>query len=72
MGVDVSVHEGEFVAIMGKSGAGKSTLMYQLSVLDKPNRGELIVDGTDVMKLDESERTTFRLNTLGYVFKTTL
>lgn len=69
VGVDVSVHEGEFVAIMGKSGAGKSTLMYQLSVLDKPNRGELIVDGTDVMKLDESERTTFRLNTLGYVFQ---
>lgn len=68
-GVDVTVHEGEFVVIMGKSGAGKSTLMYQLSVLDKPNSGELIVNGTDVMKLKETERTAFRLNTLGYVFQ---
>lgn len=67
--VDVSVHEGEFVAIMGKSGAGKSTLMYQLSVLDKPNSGELIIDGINVMQLTESERTTFRLNTLGYIFQ---
>ncbi len=69
LGVDVTVLEGEFVAIMGKSGAGKSTLMYQLSILDKPNSGELIVDGTDVMQLDEKERTAFRLNTLGYVFQ---
>lgn len=68
-GVDVSVTEGEFVVIMGKSGAGKSTLMYQLSVLDKPNSGELVVNGTDVMKLKETERTAFRLNTLGYVFQ---
>lgn len=68
-GVSVTINEGEFVAIMGKSGAGKSTLMYQLSVLDEPTSGEIIVDGTDVTKLSESEQTTFRLNTLGYVFQ---
>lgn len=68
-GVDVSVRPGEFLAIMGKSGAGKSTLMYQLSVLDTPSSGELIVDGVDVMQLNEKERTAFRLNTLGYVFQ---
>lgn len=68
-GVDVSVAEGEFVAIMGKSGAGKSTLMYQLSVLDTPTSGELFVDQTDVIALSEKERTSFRLNTLGYVFQ---
>lgn len=68
-GVDVTVEEGEFVAIMGKSGAGKSTLMYQLSVLDTPTSGELLVDGVDVMSLNEKERTAFRLNTLGYVFQ---
>jgi putative ABC transport system ATP-binding protein len=68
-GVNVTVEEGEFVAIMGKSGAGKSTFMYQLSVLDTPTSGKLIVDGTDVMALSEKERTTFRLNTLGYVFQ---
>ncbi len=68
-GVDVSVTKGEFLAIMGKSGAGKSTLMYQLSVLDTPSSGELIVDGVNVTTLNEKERTSFRLNTLGYVFQ---
>lgn len=68
-GIDVSVAPGEFVAIMGKSGAGKSTLMYQLSVLDTPTEGAIVIDGTDVAKLNETERTEFRLNTLGYVFQ---
>jgi putative ABC transport system ATP-binding protein len=68
-GIDVTVEKGEFLAIMGKSGAGKSTLMYQLSVLDEPSEGEVIIDGVDVVKLTERERTEFRLNTLGYVFQ---
>jgi putative ABC transport system ATP-binding protein len=68
-GIDVTVEEGEFVAIMGKSGAGKSTLMYQLSVLDEPTEGEITVNGTNVINLTERERTSFRLNTLGYVFQ---
>lgn len=68
-GIDVTVHEGEFVAIMGKSGAGKSTLMYQLSILDEPTEGSILISGTDVLALDEEERTSFRLHTLGYVFQ---
>ncbi len=68
-GIDISIEEGEFVAIMGKSGAGKSTLMYQLSALDEPTEGTIIVDGTDVVPLSERERTAFRLSTLGYVFQ---
>jgi len=68
-GIDFKVTSGEFVAIMGKSGAGKSTLMYQLSVLDEPTAGSILIDGTDVVGLNEAERTTFRLNTLGYVFQ---
>jgi len=68
-GVDVDIAEGEFVAIMGKSGAGKSTLLYQLSVLDRPTKGTLMIDGVDVLALDESEQTSFRLNTLGFVFQ---
>ncbi|MBY0310160.1 ABC transporter ATP-binding protein [Patescibacteria group bacterium] len=68
-GIDVDVLTGEFVAIMGKSGAGKSTLMYQLSVLDEPTSGEIIIEGIDVVQLDEVEATSFRLNTLGYVFQ---
>ncbi len=68
-GIDIDIHEGEFVAIMGKSGADKSTLMYQLSVLDTPTEGEVLIDGTNVINLSEKEKTEFRLNTLGYVFQ---
>lgn len=68
-GIDVTVEKGEFLGIMGKSGAGKSTLMYQLSVLDEPSEGEIIIDGTNIIKLTEKERTAFRLNTLGYIFQ---
>lgn len=68
-GIDLTVDENEFIAIMGKSGAGKSTLMYQLSVLDEPTEGKVLIDGVDVSELSEEERTEFRLNTLGYVFQ---
>jgi putative ABC transport system ATP-binding protein len=68
-GVDLTVYEGEFLAIMGKSGAGKSTLMYQLSLLDTPTSGSLTVDGVDVLVLSENNKTEFRLSTLGYVFQ---
>ncbi len=68
-GIDIDVKEGEFLAIMGKSGAGKSTLMYQLSVLDEPSEGEVIIDGTNVVDLNEKARTAFRLSTLGYIFQ---
>ena len=68
-GIDMQVAEGEFIAIMGKSGAGKSTLMYQLSALDEPSSGSILIDGTDIVTLTEAERTKFRLHTLGYVFQ---
>lgn len=68
-GIDLTVEEGEFLAIMGKSGAGKSTLMYQLSALDEPTAGTIFVNGTDIVPLTERQRTTFRLKTLGYVFQ---
>jgi putative ABC transport system ATP-binding protein len=68
-GITIDISEGEFVAIMGKSGAGKSTLMYQLSVLDEPTSGSITIDDTNVTDLSESDQTSFRLNTLGYVFQ---
>lgn len=68
-GIDIIIEAGEFVAIMGKSGAGKSTLMYQLSGLDEPTEGSVVIKGTDIVSLNERERTAFRLNTLGYVFQ---
>lgn len=68
-GINIDIEAGSFVAIMGKSGAGKSTLLYQLSVLDTPTAGQVIIDEIDVNTLSESDRTSFRLNTLGYVFQ---
>lgn len=68
-GIDVHITSGEFVAIMGKSGAGKSTLMYQLSLLDHPTSGDIVIDDTNVTELSLNERTEFRLNKLGYIFQ---
>jgi putative ABC transport system ATP-binding protein len=67
--LDLQVKEGEFLSIIGKSGSGKSTLLYQIGLLDTPNTGEIIIDGTNVGELSHEERTRFRLNSLGYVFQ---
>ncbi len=68
-GINLEVKTGEFLAIMGKSGAGKSTLMYQMSLLDEPTTGEILIDNIDVLSLKTKEKTEFRLNKLGYVFQ---
>jgi putative ABC transport system ATP-binding protein len=68
-GVSINVKEGEFLAIMGFSGSGKSTLLHQMGLLDTPSKGEIIIDGKEVSKLDEKEKTLFRLQKLGYVFQ---
>lgn len=68
-GVDFIAKEKDFVAIMGRSGAGKSTLLYQMSMLDQPTEGEIIIDGVDVLSLPQQEKTNFRLKELGYVFQ---
>lgn len=68
-GVSLQVETGEFVAIMGKSGAGKSTLLYQLSLLDHPTSGEVVLDGIVTSVLSSDERTHLRLSRLGYVFQ---
>ena len=69
-GVDIAVEKGEFVAIMGRSGSGKSTLLHQLSLLDIPNEGSIMIDGQDILKLKQKKKTRFRLNHFGYVFQT--
>src|SRR3989344_958317 len=68
-GIDFKADSGEFVAIMGRSGAGKSTLMYQMSLLDEPTGGEIIIEGKDAHTLTEYERMKFRLVKFGYVFQ---
>jgi len=68
-GIDFETENGEFIAIMGRSGAGKSTLLYQMGLLDHPTSGEILINGKDMLSLDTSERTYFRLSELGYVFQ---
>ena len=68
-GISLEIKSGEFVAIMGKSGAGKSTLMYQMSLLDHPTSGEILIDNQKVTNLSHDERTKFRLDNLGYIFQ---
>lgn len=68
-GISFEVADGEFVAVMGRSGAGKSTLLYQLSLLDHPTSGTIMLDNTETSTLTHEERTRFRLERLGYVFQ---
>ena len=67
--VSFSVSDGEFISITGKSGSGKSTLLYQLGLLDHPTGGTIHIAGVEVGGLNTKERTTFRLNELGYIFQ---
>ncbi len=68
-GVSFALEKGEFVALVGRSGSGKSTLLYQLALLDTPNEGVVFIDGVNVSKLSDVEKTNFRLGNIGYVFQ---
>ena len=68
-GVDISIHDGEFVAIMGPSGCGKSTLLNILGMLDTPSDGTYWLDGREVSQLKEDDRTAYRRGKIGFVFQ---
>lgn len=68
-GVDLSVEKGEIVSIVGPSGAGKTTLLQITGTLDKPNAGNIIVDGVDVSKLSADKLSVFRNKHIGFIFQ---
>lgn len=68
-GIDLTVNDGEFVAIVGSSGSGKSTLLHMLGGLDRPTSGTVAVDGQDLSALKEEELTIFRRRKIGFVFQ---
>ena len=68
-GVDLSVAQGEFVAIVGASGSGKTTLLNMMGGLDAPTEGEVIVDGVNLGGLREEQRAVFRRKKVGFIFQ---
>ncbi len=68
-GINLDIAKGEFLGIMGASGSGKTTLLHMLGLLDEPTSGKITIDGIDVGRLNDYEKTQFRLYKLGYVFQ---
>ena len=67
--VNISIDEGEYVAIMGPSGSGKTTLMNIIGCLDRPTKGEFLLEGESIVDYNENRLSDLRLNTLGFVFQ---
>ena len=68
-GVNFSINEGEFCAIVGTSGSGKSTLLNMLAGLEKPTKGEVIINGEHMEKLKEDQLVSFRRDHVGFIFQ---
>lgn len=67
--VNLNITNGEFFVMLGKSGSGKSTLLNLISVIDKPDAGEILISGTDITRLDERQQTLFRRDHIGIIFQ---
>jgi lipoprotein-releasing system ATP-binding protein len=68
-GIDLSLEEGEFCALMGPSGSGKSTLLNVIGLLDRPTGGKLFINSSEVSRLDEKALTRLRGHSIGFVFQ---
>ena len=68
-GVDLTVEKGDIVSIIGKSGAGKTTLLQIIGTLDKPDKGQIIINGKDISVLSDSELADFRNKHVGFIFQ---
>ncbi|MDB3933256.1 ATP-binding cassette domain-containing protein, partial [Luminiphilus sp.] len=68
-GIELEIKQGETAAIVGASGSGKSTLLGLLAGLDTPSAGAILLDGTNIVNLDEDQRATLRSQKVGFVFQ---
>jgi len=68
-GVNLSIQDGEFTALIGPSGSGKTTLLQLIGCLDQPTTGQVIIDGKDVTRLGRNARADLRRGTIGFIFQ---
>ena len=67
--IDLVVKKGEFISLMGESGSGKSTLLYQIGCLDDPTSGSVLINGVDIHKMKDDDKSKMRRETMGFVFQ---
>jgi len=67
--ISIQVEQGEFLALMGPSGSGKTTLLNLIAGIDKPSKGQIIINGTDISALGESSLAKWRANNVGFIFQ---
>ena len=67
--INLTVNKGDYISLMGESGSGKSTLLYQIGCLDTPTEGNIYINGKDVTKLNDVEKSKIRCETIGFVFQ---
>lgn len=67
--INLNIKNGEYVSLMGESGSGKSTLLYQIGCLDTPSEGNILIDGMDIMNLNDTEKSKLRCEKIGFVFQ---
>lgn len=68
-GVSITIKKGEFVSVMGPSGSGKTTLLNMIAALDNPTSGAVFINGTNIARMDDKERTNLRLKEIGFIFQ---
>jgi putative ABC transport system ATP-binding protein len=68
-GISCRIERGRFAFIVGPSGSGKSSLLYLLGALDRPNSGEIVVDGQDLARMSESQQNAYRRDRIGFIFQ---
>jgi putative ABC transport system ATP-binding protein len=68
-GIDLSFQEGEFTAVVGPSGSGKTTFLNMIGGLDKPTTGDILIDNVNIINLNSSQITDFRMRNIGFVFQ---
>ena len=68
-GIDLTICENDFIAIMGPSGSGKTTLLNILSTIDKPTQGSVMLDGRDITRISNKELSKLRRDKIGFIFQ---